>query len=74
MRLNEKHEPDGRCVVTGNEDGGMDMLNEREIKVQLEERIEDMAKILSKGKDVEIRTDPKTVVRVISVDKEVVKK
>lgn len=60
--------------MTGNEDGGMDMLNEREIKVQLEERIEDMAKILSKGKDVEIRTDPKTVVRVISVDKEVVKK
>lgn len=50
------------------------MLNEREIKVQLEERVEDMAKILLKGKDVEIRTDPKTVVRVISVDKEVVKK
>lgn len=49
-------------------------MNRREIKVQLEERIEDMAEILSKGKDVELRTDPKTVVRIISVDKEVVKK
>lgn len=49
-------------------------MNQREIKVHLEERIEDMAEILSKGKDVEVRTDPKTVVRVISVDKEVVKK
>lgn len=54
--------------------GGMEVLNQREIKVRLEERVEDMVKILSKGKDVEIRTDPKTVVRVISVDKEVVKK
>lgn len=54
--------------------GGMEVLNEREIKVRLEERVEDMAKILSKGKDVELRTDPQTVVRVISVDKEVVKK
>lgn len=49
-------------------------MNQREIKVHLEERVEDMVKILSKGKDVEIRADPKTVVRVISVDKEVVKK
>lgn len=49
-------------------------MNQREIKVHLEERVDDMVKILSKGKDVEIRTDPKTVVRVISVDKEVVKK
>lgn len=50
------------------------MLNERELKLHLEDRIEDIVKILKKGKDVEIRTDPKTVVRVISVDKEVVKK
>lgn len=49
-------------------------MNQREIKVHLEERVEDIAEILSRGKDVEIRTDPKTVVRVISVDKEVVKK
>lgn len=49
-------------------------MNQREIKVHLEERVEDIAEVLSKGKDVEIRTDPKTVVRVISVDKEVVKK
>lgn len=49
-------------------------MNKREIKVHLEERLDDMAEILSKSKDVEIRTDPKTVVRVISVDKEVVKK
>lgn len=49
-------------------------LNERELKLHLEDRIEDMVGILKKGKDVEIRTDPKTVVRVISVDKEVVKK
>lgn len=47
-------------------------MNERELKIHLEDRIEDMAKILEKGKDVEIRTDPKTVVRVISVDKKVV--
>lgn len=31
------------------------MLNEREIKVQLEERIEDITKILSESKDAEIR-------------------
>lgn len=49
-------------------------MNERELKIHLEDRIEDMVKILEKGKDVEIRTDPKTVVRVISVHKEVVKK
>lgn len=49
-------------------------MNERELKLHLEDRIEDMVEVLKKGKDVEIRTDPKTVVRVISVDKEVVKK
>lgn len=31
------------------------MLNRREIKVRLEERIEDIAKILSESKDAEIR-------------------
>lgn len=50
------------------------MLNQREIKVYLEERVEDIAEVLSKGKDVEVRTDPKTGIRVISVDNEVVKK
>lgn len=49
-------------------------MNQREIKVHLEERVDDIAEVLSKGKDVEVRTDPKTGIRVISVDKEVVKK
>lgn len=49
-------------------------MSERELKLHLEDRIPDMVKILSKGKDVEVRTDPKTVVRIISIDKEVVKK
>lgn len=44
--------------------GGM-AVEKREIKMHLEDRIEDMVEILKKGKDVEIRTDPKTVVRVI---------
>lgn len=49
--------------------GGMEVLNEREIKVRLEERVEDMAKILSKGRDVELRADKKEIVKVISVNK-----
>ena len=49
-------------------------MSERELKLHLEDRVPDMMKILLKGKDVEIRTDPKTVVRIIEVKKEVVKK
>lgn len=52
----------------------MFVREERELRMRLEDRVPDMAKILLKGKDVEIRTDPKTVVRIISIDKEVVKK
>lgn len=47
-------------------------MPEKEIKTHLEARLTDIAKILLKGKDVEVRRDPQTVVKVISVDKKVI--
>lgn len=49
-------------------------MPQRELKLCLEDRISDITDILLKGKDVEIRTDPNTGVRIISVDKKVIKK
>lgn len=48
-------------------------MSQRELKLRLEDRISDIIDILLKGKDVEIRTDPNTGVRIISVDKTVIK-
>ena len=73
VRLNEKHEPDGIYAVLGNEDGGMDMLNEREIRVQLEDKIEDMANILKKSKDVELRI-VRDSVTVAEINRKIVSK
>lgn len=50
------------------------VTNNRELKLHLEDRIPDIISLLKKGQDVEIRTDPKTGVRIIGVKKEVVKK
>lgn len=49
-------------------------MTDRELKLHLEERISDVIALLKKGQDVEIRTDPKTGVRIIGVKKEVIKK
>lgn len=45
----------------------------RELKLKLEEKLEEMAEILAKGCDCEIRTSPNGVA-VIKVRKEVVSK
>ncbi len=46
---------------------------ERELKVLISEKSEEIAKILYKGKDCELRTSPNGIV-VIAVKKEVVAK
>lgn len=50
------------------------VTNNRELKIHLEDRVPDIISLLEKGRDVEIRTDPKTGVRIIGVKKEVIKK
>lgn len=46
---------------------------ERELKLNLEDRLSDIAKLLINGKDVEIRLDASGI-KVISLDKKVVGK
>lgn len=48
-------------------------MSDRELKMQIEDRIPDICKALSQGNDVEIRTD-RDGIRVISVKKTVVQK
>lgn len=48
-------------------------MNTRELKLKLEEKLEEMAEILAKGCDCEIRTSPNGVA-VIKVKKEVISK
>lgn len=48
-------------------------MSVKELKPKLEEKIEEMAEILSKGFDCELRTSPNGVA-VIKVKKEVVSK
>lgn len=48
-------------------------MSKRELKLRLEEKLEEMAEILAKGCDCEIRTSPNGV-SVIKVKKEVVSK
>lgn len=48
-------------------------MSKRELKLHLEEKIEEMAEILAKGCDCELRTSPHGVA-VIKVKKEVVSK
>lgn len=52
--------------------GGM-QVSKRELKLHLEEKLEEMAEILAKGNDCELRTSPNGVA-VIKVKKEVVSK
>ncbi len=52
--------------------GGL-QVSVRELKLKLEEKLEEMAEILSKGCDCELRTSPNGVA-VIKVKKEVVSK
>lgn len=47
-------------------------MNEREIKLKLEDRLQDIANLLSKGKDVEIRK-VRNEVTVAEVKRTVVK-
>lgn len=49
------------------------MLNEREIRVQLEDKIEDMTNILKKSKDVELRIVRDTVT-VAEINRKIVLK
>lgn len=49
------------------------MLNEREIKVQLEDKIVDMTNILKKSKDVELRVVRDTVT-VAEINRKIVSK
>ena len=48
-------------------------MSKRELKFYLEEKLEEMAEILAKGNDCELRTSPNGVA-VIRVKKEVVSK
>lgn len=48
-------------------------MSVRELKLHLEEKLEEMAEILAKGCDCEIRTSPNGVA-VIKVKKEVISK
>lgn len=48
-------------------------MSVRELKLKLEEKIEEMAEILDKGNDCELRTSPNGVA-VIKVKKEVISK
>lgn len=48
-------------------------LSERELKINLEDRLPDICKLLIKGKDVEIRNDVGGI-KVISLDKKVINK
>lgn len=48
-------------------------MSARELKLKLEEKLEEMAEILSKGNDCELRTSPNGVA-VIKVRKEVISK
>lgn len=48
-------------------------MSVRELKLKLEEKLEEMAEILAKGCDCELRTSPNGVA-VIKVKKEVVSK
>ena len=48
-------------------------MNSRELKPKIEEKLEEMAEILAKGNDCELRTSPNGVA-VIKVKKEVVSK
>lgn len=52
--------------------GGM-QVSKRELKLHLEEKLEEMAEILAKGNDCELRTSPNGVA-VIKVRKEVISK
>lgn len=52
--------------------GGM-QVSKRELKLHLEEKLEEMAEILAKGNDCELRTSPNGVA-VIKIKKEVVSK
>ena len=52
--------------------GGI-QVNSRELKPKIEEKLEEMAEILAKGNDCELRTSPNGVA-VIKVKKEVVSK
>lgn len=45
------------------------MLTESEIKAKIVERAADIAKVLSKDKDCEIRKDRQKGIKVIKVDK-----
>lgn len=48
-------------------------MSQRELKLHLEEKLEEIAEILAKGYDCEIRTSPNGVA-IIKVKKEVVSK
>lgn len=48
-------------------------MNDRELKLILEDRLPDICKLLIKGKDVELRKDASGI-KVISVDKKVIAK
>ena len=48
-------------------------MSERELKLRIEEKLEEMAKILAKGNDCELRASPNGVA-VIKVKKEVISK
>lgn len=48
-------------------------MSARELRLKLEEKLEEMAEILAKGNDCELRTSPNGVA-VIKVRKEVVSK
>lgn len=48
-------------------------MNEREIKIQLEDKIEDIANILKKSKDVELRIVRDTVT-VAEINRKIVSK
>lgn len=52
---------------------GVVIMSERDLKLNLEDRLPDICKLLIKGKDVEIRRDASGI-KVISVDKKVVAK
>lgn len=49
------------------------MQTERELQLRLEEKSQDIAKILKSGKDCELRTSPNGIA-VIAIKKEVITK
>lgn len=48
-------------------------MNERELRICIEDRLPDICKLLLKGKDVELRKDAGGL-KILSVDKKVVTK